>query len=404
MKKCLQFLLVLASLLLARATGATAVADADFVKLTALNQQARPNSAPSGTGDSARPLSPSESLRWQNRHGDEVAAAALAFIADHPSDPRRGDAVVIALKVSRPFVTEIKPGYDEAVLARETAKAENCLVRDAAAEAEWMRRQDSLVTSLVASADAPASLVTDALAQICYAVSQKRQLPVEEKIRLLRGYLANLEQRAPDHPRLASAYGILLRLLQRNDPPSYLALLETLRTSRNQALASNVAGMLKVESAKKDAFEMRFVAVDGREIDVAKLRGKVVLIDFWATWCGPCKAELPNVVANYRKYHDKGFEVVGIALENASLAAADTPEQHEAKLAKAKKVLTDFTAQNQMPWPHYFDGKFWKNDLSTKFGIGAIPAMFLLDQDGKVASTNARGPKLEEEVKRLLKL
>ena len=73
-------------------------------------------------------------------------------------------------------------------------------------------------------------------------------------------------------------------------------------------------------------------------------------------------------------------------------------------MAAAKKILTDFTAKEAMPWPQYFDGKYWKNEISTQHAINSIPAMFLLDQDGKVVSTEARGPKLEAEVKRLLKL
>ena len=129
-----------------------------------------------------------------------------------------------------------------------------------------------------------------------------------------------------------------------------------------------------------------------------------MLIDFWATWCGPCKEEIPNVKKVYAAYHDKGFEVVGVSLEDGKLLPKDTPEQTAAKLAKARKVLTDFTTKEDMPWPQYFDGKFWKNEISTQYAISGIPAMFLLDQDGKVVSTNARGELLEKEVKRLLKL
>ena len=142
----------------------------------------------------------------------------------------------------------------------------------------------------------------------------------------------------------------------------------------------------------------------GDKLDISAYKNKVVLIDFWATWCGPCLAELPNVKKVYAAYHDQGFEVVGISLENAKLAPKDTPEQTAAKLAKARKVLTDFTAKEGMPWVQYFDGKFWKNEIATNYAINAIPATFLLDQEGKLVSTQARGEKLEVEVKRLLKL
>jgi thiol-disulfide isomerase/thioredoxin len=150
--------------------------------------------------------------------------------------------------------------------------------------------------------------------------------------------------------------------------------------------------------------DIAFTAADGRKVDLKELRGKVVLVDFWATWCGPCKAEIPNIKKVYADYHDKGFEIVGIALENARLTPSDTPEQTAAKLEKAKKILTDFTTEAEMTWPQQFDGKFWKNEISTLYEIASIPAMFLIDQEGKLVTTTARGPKLEAEVKRLLKL
>ena len=153
--------------------------------------------------------------------------------------------------------------------------------------------------------------------------------------------------------------------------------------------------MTLVELMEKP-MELTYTAVDGREVDLAKWRGKVVLIDFWATWCGPCLQELPNVKAVYQKYHEKGFEIAGISFDQAHDAAKP------AKRQKNATELKDFLAKNEMPWPQYFDGTYWNNPFGKKYGIRGIPAMFLLDKQGRLVSTNARGPKLEREVKRLL--
>jgi thiol-disulfide isomerase/thioredoxin len=123
---------------------------------------------------------------------------------------------------------------------------------------------------------------------------------------------------------------------------------------------------------KDKPLDLKFTAVDGREVDLAKMRGKVVLIDFWAVWCGPCVAELPNVLKAYEKLHPKGFEIIGISLD-----------QDKAK-------LEGFVKDKGMAWPQYFDGKGWKNDISSKYGISSIPAMWLVDKKGMVVSTNAR--------------
>lgn len=160
----------------------------------------------------------------------------------------------------------------------------------------------------------------------------------------------------------------------------------------------------KFERRRDGLGQIKFVAADGREVDLAKWRGKVVLIDFWATWCAPCIAELPHLKKLHAQYHDKGFEVVGIALESTRVAPNDTPEQRIAKFLKAKQVLLDFTHKNEIPWAQHFDGEHPRNEFGTHFGIQEIPATFLLDQTGKLVSANARGEKLEAEVKRLLKL
>ncbi len=133
-----------------------------------------------------------------------------------------------------------------------------------------------------------------------------------------------------------------------------------------------------------DTMEIAFTATDGSEVDLAKMKDKVVLVDFWATWCGPCVAELPNVLSAYEKYHEKGFEIIGISLD------------------QDKTALDGFVTQRKMAWPQYFDGKGWENDLSQKFGIRSIPATFLIGKDGKVTATDLRGEQLEREIAKLL--
>ena len=149
------------------------------------------------------------------------------------------------------------------------------------------------------------------------------------------------------------------------------------------ALVAFASSPLAPTACAAEKFEAKFTAVDGQQVDVAKLKGKVVLIDFWATWCGPCVGEVPHVVETYKKFHEKGFEIVGISLD------------------QNKDALVKFTKGHGMTWPQYFDGKGWKNEISTKYGIHSIPAMWLIDKDGNIATKNARQD-LAGQVEKLL--
>jgi thiol-disulfide isomerase/thioredoxin len=130
--------------------------------------------------------------------------------------------------------------------------------------------------------------------------------------------------------------------------------------------------------------EITGTQVDGSPFDWSKYRGKVVLVDFWATWCGPCLGELPNVKKNYELYHDKGFDVVGISLDDN------------------RQKLEDFLVKEQSPWANIFEGGGWETPMAVYYGINSIPRAILVDKEGKVVSMNARGGELDKLLAELL--
>ena len=150
---------------------------------------------------------------------------------------------------------------------------------------------------------------------------------------------------------------------------------------KQQAAAKKVRAGLKA-GAKFPDFQVK--DLEGKPLSIANYKGKVVLIDFWATWCGPCVAELPNVLAAYDKYHKDGFEIIGISLDS-----------DQTKLEK-------FIKDKKMTWPQFFDGKGWKNELGQKYGVNSIPATYLLNGEGIIIGENLRGEKLADAVGKAL--
>ena len=153
------------------------------------------------------------------------------------------------------------------------------------------------------------------------------------------------------------------------------------------ARAEMARGSLRRLDAIGKPFDLAFTdALTGAEISMKGLKGKVVVIDFWATWCGPCVAEMPTLRKLYAEYKDRGVEFIGVSLDEK---------------VRGLELLEALVTKEGIAWPQYFQGDGSDSKFSTSWGINEIPAVFLVDQQGKLVSVEAQG-KLETMIPELL--
>lgn len=300
---------------------------------------------------------------WYRAYFVQAGDAALNFFTEHPQDPRRWEAANLYSLYAHNLRDPVRMEKGRA-LSAEALAAKDISERD------WTTAKQRQISDRMAP---------------LWAASRKG-----EKIDLAeaRQGLDELAARYPQSSALGALEFRYVTLLKTQDPKAALAQLEKLTRSGNAEVAKISAGQLRIMRMSEHPAEMSFTALDGREVDLKHLRGRVVLIDFWATWCGPCVAEIPNIKKVYEAYHDRGFEVIGITLDQPS---------DETKVRA-------FLKERNLPWPQFLDRENRTNRFATEYGIIAIPTPLLLDQEGRLVSDQARGPKLESEVKRLLKL
>jgi len=151
------------------------------------------------------------------------------------------------------------------------------------------------------------------------------------------------------------------------------------------ALEKRIASAKRAEIGEM-APEFSAATPNGETLALSEVLGKYTIIDFWASWCRPCRRENPNVVKVYEKYHDKGLNIISVSL--------DKPGQKDRWL----QAIQD----DRMDWFHVSNLQFWQDPIAQEYNVRSIPATFLLDADGRIIDKNLRGPALEQRISELL--
>jgi len=330
-------------------TQSPAAGDAAAAEWRALEQQAKPQQPPAEIQQKG--MESPEGQKWVKEEVERlkgVGEKAREFYSRHPDDPNAKQA-----RLLERMVLEIRARFG-----------------DAGAKADLAKREEELL-------------------QLPSITKQERfQIRAQQVLRNAKN-AGDLETGArellAEFPGEPQVYQLLLiAAMQSNDPERTRAMVEDIRKSNApEQVKAQAEGMMKTLDAVGKPFELKFTALDGREVDVQKMKGKVVLIDFWAMWCQPCVAEIPKIREAYKELNGKGFEIVGINLDSD------------------KEPLEKFLKENGMTWPQYFDGKRFETEPARRFGISMIPTMWLVDKKGILRVVNARSD-LKGSVEKLL--
>lgn len=339
--------------------------------------------------------------------GSCVVAAGEALAAGRPAD-----AILKDLEAVEMPKLDASKRNDQAYVREYLAKRQETLDKRAALALELYKtapnhaRVPELMVARWRMSTRPTGLsVEDFLKEIDQVLTQTTDSKFKLEAIFTKAQLKLFNSRSSGTPDLSAAEEFLK--LAPKDPRGSSLLYSATFAAKEKDVKSAIedrivrdfpdsmyAGMIKGSRHQHEAigkpFDLDFTdAVKGSIVSIKGLKGKVVVIDFWATWCGPCVAEMPKMKELYAKYRDQGVEFIGVSL--------DQPKE-QGGLDKLKK----FVKENEIGWPQYYQGKGWESEFSMSLGINSIPCVFIVDAEGKLYSVEARG-KLEEMIPDLLK-
>lgn len=269
----------------------------------------------------------------------KLFSLALQFRKDYPDHPLQKRLKNILAKCVTINYMERSQAIDSTTEAICNELMKDNTVYPADAMQLWSAYQNRLITQYYQSNDTDLLISIESTARLfvsMYPDYSKKEI-------LLQEYASRMEY---GNPKLAAS------------------LYAECTNSKDPFIQKQSTGYLTRTAAMGKPIRIQFTDINGKKVDTDELKGKVILINFWTTRCGPCVDEIGRLLDIYKKYNSEGLEIISISLD------------------ENKDELTSFVKEKNIPWPQYFDGKGWENDISSHYGIKIVPTSFLIDRKG----------------------
>ncbi len=311
------------------------------------------------------------------------AALAWELYTAHPDDPRRWAAFEKIERGTLRYIIGYKDGYIE-------HPAEDKILVDTAARDIWLTRIARVEADASAAADVPDSfreLIAGKKISAMVLPYTNAVLPADWMERLVPP-IEGLAKAFPEGSAAFVYFSRLISAVEAQAPAQLPALVQRLTWSPNARVRELGATRERVLLAMAHPLALNFTALDGRRVNTAEWHDRVIIVDFWATWCVPCIQSMPHLKELYTKYHGRGLEIVSISVDQAN----------------ARGALEKLVSRLGLPWPQCFDGVGPRTPYAVLYGVQPIPHLLIAGKDGYIVAVNPTASELEAQIEKLLKL